>query len=263
MITEQHRRDVASSLAQATRDREPIAPITETWPDFDVDDAYAVQTLVIDERLNAGAGRVGWKVGLTSAAMQQQLGVDQPDFGPLLNDMQASSGGEIAIAGLIAPRVEGEIAFRLGRDLAGPGVTVQDVAQAVTQALPALEIIDSRIADWRIALADTIADHASSAMFVLSDDGASPAAIDLPGVELTLLVNGDVVDRGVGRAVLGDPLEAVAWLANTLGAYGERLSAGDVILAGALHTSIPVQAGIHVEARFSDPALGTVTVSFA
>jgi 2-keto-4-pentenoate hydratase len=100
-------------------------------------------------------------------------------------------------------------------------------------------------------------------MFVLGDDGASPAAIDLPGVELTLLVNGDVVDRGVGRAVLGDPLEAVAWLANTLGAYGERLSAGDVILAGALHTSIPVQAGIHVEARFSDPALGTVTVSFA
>jgi len=263
MITEQHRREVASSLVQATRDRAPIPPITETWPGFDVDDAYAVQTLVIDERLDTGATRVGWKVGLTSAAMQKQLGVDQPDFGPLLNDMQTPSGGQIATAGLIAPRVEGEIAFRLGRDLAGPGVTVDDVTDAVTLALPALEIIDSRIADWRIALADTIADHASSAMFVVGDDGAPPEAVDLRAVELTLFVDGEAVDRGVGSAVLGDPLEAIAWLANTLGGYGQTLPAGDVILAGALHASIPVKAGTQVEARFSDPALGTVSVAFS
>ena len=263
MITEQHRREVASALAKATQDGEPIPPITETWSGFDIDDAYAVQALVIGQRVEAGAARVGWKVGLTSAAMQKQLGVDQPDFGRLLSDMQAPPGGTIEIAGLISPRVEGELAFRLGRGLAGPGVTVADVADAVAEALPALEIIDSRIADWRIALPDTIADHASSAMFVLGADRAAPQQIDLPGVEMTLLVDGQEVDRGVGRAVLGDPLAAVAWLANAIGAYGERLLAGDVVLAGALHASIPVRAGIDVEARFSDPTLGTVSISFA
>jgi 2-keto-4-pentenoate hydratase len=264
MITEQHRQEVATSLAQAARERAPIPPITETWPGFDVDDAYAVQTLVIDERVGStGARRVGWKVGLTSAAMQRQLGVDQPDFGPLLTDMQAPCGGTIETSGLIAPRVEGEIAFRLARDLAGPGITVQDVADAVVIALPALEIIDSRIADWKIALADTIADHASSAMFVVAADGTPLDGLDLQGVEMALLIDGEEVDRGVGRAVLGDPLEAVAWLANTLGEYGERLSARDVVLAGALHASVPVRPGMRVEARFSDAALGSVSVSFA
>jgi 2-oxopent-4-enoate hydratase len=263
MITDQQRREAALALAQASHDRTPIPPVTETWPEFDVDDAYAVQTLVIDERLKAGAGRVGWKVGLTSAAMQQQLGVDQPDFGPLLDDMQVPCGGEIAIAGLIAPRVEGEIAFQLRHDIVGPGVTLEDVAGAVLLALPALEIIDSRIVDWRIGLADTIADHASSAMFVLGDDGLSPDGVDLSSVELTLAVNGEEVDRGVGSAVLGHPLRAVAWLANTLAAYGEQLSAGDVILAGALHASLPVGTGTQVEARLSDPGFGSVGVSFA
>lgn len=260
MTTEDRHRAAASALAAAARDRVPIAPLSETWPGFDVDDAYAVQTLFVAGRAEAGARTVGWKVGLTSLAMQRQLGVDQPDFGPLLDDMEISTGGEVPAASLIAPRIEGEIAFRLGSGLEGPGVDRDGAAEAVEVVLGALEVIDSRIADWRIALPDTIADHASCARFVLGESGVPLDRLDLPSVELVLTVDGDEAGRGTGSAILGDPLLALAWLANTLGAYGRELRAGDVILAGAVHAAVPLRAGTHVRAAFSDPAIEAVSV---
>ena len=238
-----------------------MAPITETWPTVDLDDAYAIQTAVIVARRAAGAQVTGWKVGLTSEAMQRQLGVDQPDFAPLLDDMAVTDNGHIPIAELIAPRVEGELAFRLASDLQGD-VTVEQVAAAVDLVVPALEIIDSRIADWRIALADTIADHASCARYVLGTGGAALTDVNLETVELVLDQDGEDVGRGTGDAVLGHPLRAVAWLATTIAAYGQHLAAGQIVLAGALHGAVPAAAGHRVRARFSDPLLGCVSVNF-
>ncbi|MBN9624464.1 MAG: 2-keto-4-pentenoate hydratase, partial [Actinobacteria bacterium] len=161
MIDKSAREAAAAALDEARTTATPIEPPTETWPGFDVDDAYAVQALGIDRRLAAGAAIVGWKVGLTSEAMQRQLGVDEPDFGPLLDRMEVSADATVERSGLISPRIEAELAFRLRAELGGPGIDVAAVAAAVDTVLPALVLIDSRVVDWRIQLADTIADHAS------------------------------------------------------------------------------------------------------
>jgi len=260
MISPAERRQAADALTNARLRRAPIAPLTETFPGFDVEDAYAVQELAIAHRRIAGARPVGWKVGLTSLAMQRQLGVDQPDFGPLLDEMRVADGA-CPVGDLISPRVEGELAFVLGDDVGGSGVSDEQALAAVERVVPALEIIDSRVADWRIALADTIADHASSARFALGGPGSAPDGVDLAAVQLVLEQDGVEVDRGVGAAVLGHPVRAVAWLARTLDAYGERLHTGDVVLAGALHAAIPVVAGSEVRARF-DGGVGEVAVRF-
>lgn len=262
MIAAADRQAAASALTDARRDRVAIEPLTESWPGLEIEDAYAIQTIVIDQRLGGNATVSGWKVGLTSLAMQQQLGVDQPDFGPLLDDMRVADGGAVDTTRLIAPRVEGELAFRLKADMRGD-VSLDEVADAVDVVLPALEIIDSRIVDWRIKLADTIADHASCALYVAAEHGATLSDVALQTVELVLEQDGEELGRGTGEAVLGDPLKAVAWLAATIGAYGRQLSAGDLVLAGALHASVPITPGTRVEARTSDPALGSVSVTFA
>jgi 2-keto-4-pentenoate hydratase len=258
VIAADDRGAAAAALEEARRTVTPIEPLTESWPGFDVEDAYAVQAIQIERRRGQGTSVVGWKVGLTSAAMQRQLGVSEPDFGPLLDDMEIEPEGDLACDGLISPRVEAELAFRLGADVGGPGITRTAVAAAVDAVLPALEIIDSRIVDWRIKLADTIADHASCAAFVVGPPVPLPA-VDIEAVGVSVSV-GDVVEQGVGSAVLGNPLEALAWLANTLAPYGESLCAGQTILAGALHASIPFGPGDRVEAVFDHPALGSLSL---
>ena len=206
-----------------------------------------------------GATVIGHKVGLTSAAMQQMLGIDQPDYGHLRDDMLYEGGAEVRAAGFIQPRAEPEIGFVLKTQLAGPGVTLEDAAEAVGAVVPALELIDSRIRDWKIGLLDTIADNASSGAFVLGDR-VEPKGLDLAGIDCSLSLRGDVVETGDGAAVLGNPLAAVAWLANTLAGRGIALEAGHVVLPGACTRAIPVDVGDTVEAVFE--GLGTVKVSF-
>lgn len=253
-------RSVADDLDQASRLGVPTVPPISVHPDLDLDTAYEIQQANIRRALARGDVRVGHKIGLTSLAMQQQLGVDSPDFGVLLSSMQVPDGGT-AGQPLLQPRIEAEIAFLLGADLDKPNLTVEDVLAATSAVLPALEIIDSRVADWKISLLDTVADNASSGAFVLGSPVALPA--DLRDVELVLTCDsgdGDVeVGRGLGSAALGHPAECVLWLAQALAARGEVLRGGSVILSGAVHASVPVKPGQVF--RVTSP-LGSVSVRF-
>jgi 2-oxopent-4-enoate hydratase len=253
--------ELAALLEEAERTRRPIAPPVELDPDLTLDGAYSIQSRNIERRVAAGARRVGHKVGLTSKAMQAQLGVDEPDFGVLLDGMMVEEGQPVRLDKLIAPRVEAEIAFLLAEDLIGPGVTTTDVVKATAGILPVFEVIDSRVADWKITLLDTVADNASSARVVLggrmtSIDGRDPRLIG--GV---VTRNGELVATGAGAAVLGNPLTCVAWLANALAPYDGGLKAGDLVLAGAVHAAFPVAAGDVVRAEFA--GLGSVVATFA
>src|SRR6266542_2505735 len=223
-------------------------------------DAYAIQAGWLTRKLAAGAELVGRKVGLTSQAMQKQLNVHEPDFGFLLRTMLVPSGGTLARAELLRPRVEPEIGFWLARDLRGPGVTVEQVLAATRGVCAAMEIVDSRIADWRIKLVDTIADNGSSARAVFSDNVVPAGDVDLAAERVTLLRNGEPVGEGDGAAVLGHPAEAVAWLANTLATFDQALRAGQVVLPGAMCASVFAEKGEVFEARFT--RLGSVTVRF-
>ena len=247
-------------LFEAWRTRQPIPPLTAERPDLSPADAYAIQQVVVARRLAAGERIVGWKIGLTSRAMQEQLGVDQPDYGPILTGYLAAEGETIETASLIAPRVEAEIAFRLRAPLRGPGGSVLDVLAATDGVAPAIEVIDSRIEAWRIRLADTIADLASSARVVVGGCLTPVAGLDLRTVGVVLERRGEVVATGAGAAALGHPAAAVAWAANTLGALGVTLEAGSLVMPGALHASVPAVAGDTFRARFD--GLGSVTVRF-
>ena len=249
---------LARRLLQADMTATPIEPLTSEVSDLTIDDAYAVQRAGRALRVAAGGRVAGHKIGLTSEAIQRQLGVDQPDYGYLLASMTVDGGAAIEVSGLIAPRVEGEVAFILGEALAGDGVTADDVLAATASVAPALEVIDSRIADWRIRLPDTIADNASSAVAVIGEP-RSPDGIDLPGLRITLSV-GDEVVEGSGAAVLGHPATSVAWLVRALARHGEGLAAGEVVLSGALARAVDVGAGIAATAIFD--ALPSVTATF-
>jgi 2-oxopent-4-enoate hydratase len=250
-----HAEAASRALADALETRTPIPPLSTTWPGLTVAGAYSVQQLT---RSRAGGRVLGWKVGLTSRAVQRQLQVTQPDFGFLLDTMAIPAETEVPGERLLQPRVEGEIAFVLQRPLAGPGVTVADVLRATAFVLPAIEIIDSRIAGWKITYEDTIADNASSAAFVLGTTPAAVNARDWTLAGLALEIDGEVRSTGAGLACLGHPALAVAWLANTLGRLsgGRGLEAGDVVLSGALGPVVPVQGGEHVEVRIA--GLGSV-----
>lgn len=252
-------RTIAEALRDAERRAVPIEPLAAQYA-MTVDQGYRIQELAIEQRVARGEQVTGMKIGLTSAVMQRQLGVHEPDYGHLLNAMEYPDGAEIAIDRLIAPRVEGEIAFHLACDLTGPGVTAADVMGATDTVFPALEVIDSRIRDWRITQADTIADNASAAAFVLGRPGRSPVGLDLTTVGLVLKQNDVVVETGVGAAVLGNPAFAVAWLANRLAAYGQSLRSGQVVLSGSLVAAVPVHAGDVVEAALG--GLGRVRCAF-
>jgi 2-keto-4-pentenoate hydratase len=252
--------EIAGELLAAYQSREPVEPLTGRYEDLTLDDAYEIQTLQVSHWLEDGAQIRGHKVGLTSAAMQRQMGVDSPDYGVLLDRMFWREHEPIPASAFVQPRVEPEVAFVLAESLTGPGVTVADAIAAVGYVLPALELIDSRIKDWKIGLADTIADNASSGGIVL---GSSPHALDAVDLRLSgcnLVKNGELAGTGASGAVLGSPLSSLVWLANTLGAHGVVLEAGHVILPGSITASIPVAAGDVVTATFA--GLGSVTARF-
>lgn len=231
------------ALFDAWRTRTPIAPLSDGHPQMTVDDAYRVQQRMITRRLESGVRVIGKKIGLTSKVVQKMLGVDQPDFGYLLSDMVWADGGAIPMTRLIAPKVEGEIAFVLKHTLRGPGITNADVLRATECVMPCFEIVDSRIRDWKIRIQDTVADNASAGVFVLGDRAVDPRAVDLSLCGMVLEKNGEVVATGAGAAALGSPVNSVAWLANRLGQLGIALEAGEVVLSGSLAAMLPAQAG--------------------
>lgn len=252
---------LSERLWAAERARRAVPRISDDHPGMDAADAYAVQQGIVKRRMDAGETIVGWKLGLTSKAMQDQLGVNQPDYGPILSGFMVDASSAVRIADLIQPRVEAEIAFVLRSALRGPGVTRDDVLAATQGVVAAIEIIDSRIEAWKIALPDTISDLASAARVTL---GARVLPID--GFEVRLI--GAVLERdpghmvgvGAGAAALGDPVAAVAWAANTLGPLGITMQPGHIVMTGALYASVAVAAGESYTARFD--RLGSVTVRF-
>lgn len=252
------------SIARRLRDAYSggaVLPLRDGLEPTDATGAYAVQA--INTRFWEGQGRriVGRKAGLTAAAVQQQLGVDQPDFGVLFADMQVADGGRLDPARCLQAKAEAEIAFVLGADLPSPETTVDEVAAAVATVHTAIEIVDSRIADWKITFADTVADNGSSAFFVLAKQGLPLAGLDLEGAGMTMTVNGTVASTGIGAAALGNPLNAAAWLARTLAQAGEPLKAGDVLLAGALGPMVTLAPGdaVHTEVA----GIGACSFTFA
>jgi 2-keto-4-pentenoate hydratase len=242
----------AARIVTAIRTGYPCAPVRDLIGAYDVERAYRVQSIVT---------RVGRKIGLTSAAVQQQLGVDQPDFGTLFDDMAVADGATAQCTRLMQPRIEAEVAFILAHDLDRKGMTVEEITDAVAYAAPALEIVDSRIANWDISLADTVADNASSGLFVIGADRRDLRDFDPKSVSMTLRCNGDVVSSGGGEACLGDPLIALRWLAEMSVAVGDPLCAGEVILSGALGPMVEVAAGSTYEAALS--GLGAVRATLA
>ncbi|KNE83317.1 2-hydroxypenta-2,4-dienoate hydratase [Streptomyces fradiae] len=232
----------ARRLHSAETTRQPVSLLSYRQPEISLDEAYRIQWHGTALRVADGARVVGHKVGLTSASMQEQFGIDQPDSGLLLDYMAVQEDGELRLGDLVAPRVEGELAFRLGTDLIGADVSEKAIRHAVASTFLALEVIDSRYGFEGLTLADSVADNAACGRFVL---GAAVAGLvpELGAEHLTLTVDGAAAASGFGRAILGDPLRSVAWLVHRLAAFGTGLRAGDVVLAGAVHASLPLSAG--------------------
>ena len=258
MSTQQAIQAAVERLAEAQRTRVPCAPVRDLIGTDDLPAAYAVQQGLVQARIAGGVSVVGRKIGATSKAVQDQLGVDQPDFGYLLSDMDVSygarpEGGPISMSTLVQPRVEAEVAFRLGQDIDVPEeeITLELVREAVEVALPALEIVDSRIADWGIKFTDTVADNASSGLFVIGTDPKPLSEVEPVEVEMSLSINDEVRSSGNGAACLGDPLEALRWLAVQSTRFGDPLRAGQLILSGALGPFVPFAPGDRVVASIS------------
>ncbi|MEV7085519.1 fumarylacetoacetate hydrolase family protein [Streptomyces sp. NPDC093085] len=251
----------ADLLAEAARSARPCPPIRPLLDAGDIDAAYAVQQLHTERALATGRRPVGRKIGLTSPAVQHQLGVDQPDFGVLFADMAVPEGQPVPAGRLLQPKVEAEAALVLGTDLPHHDPTVADLLRATAFALPALEIVDSRIADWDITIVDTVADNASSGLYVLGGTPVPLDRVDLRAVTMTLTRNGGTVSQGTGADCLGSPLTAALWLASTLARLGEPLRAGDIVLTGALGPMAAAAPGDQFTARID--GLGTVSTAFA
>jgi len=252
--------EVALALFQAERQRFPIQPLSETYPTLTPAQSYAIQSALLGLKQTAGVRVIGHKIGLTSKAMQQQLGVDQPDYGVLLNTMAVASGSTVAASEFIQARIEPEIAFWLAEDVRGPGITAEQILAATRGVSAALELVDSRIVNWRITLVDTIADNASSARMIVSEHIVAVAGLDLAAVETVLSRNGEPVGHGTGAAVLGHPAAAVAWLANKLAEFDVALRAGQVILPGAMCAAVSIAPEDTFQATFT--GLGGVSVNF-
>jgi 2-keto-4-pentenoate hydratase len=251
----------ALALREARAQRQPIAQVSQTFHITNMLDAYAVAEINVQARLAEGARIVGKKVGLTSPAVQKQLGVDQPDFGVLFDDMEYLSGADVPMSRLIQPKIEAEVAFVMGNDLGDDLPAWAEFLRAVDYALPALEIVDSGIADWKITLFDTIADNASSALYVLGDQPVSVGRMQLAELPMVMHRRGALVSQGSGAACLGHPLRAAWWLARTMAKQGRPLRAGEVIMSGALGPMVPVNAGDEVVADLG--ALGKVSCTMA
>ncbi len=252
---------VADAILGAYATRRPVPPVREMLPEGAIDQAYAAQEFNTERWLAEGRKLVGRKIGLTSLAVQRQLGVSQPDYGMLFSDMAVPDGWDVAADQLIQPKVEAEIAFVIGRDLDDEHLTMADILRAVEFALPAIEIVDSRIADWKIGILDTIADNASSGLYVLGAQPKTLAGLDLRMAGMVMEHMGEPVSVGAGAACLGDPLSATLWLANTMARAGRPLKAGDTVLSGALGPMVSVKRGGVYEARIE--GLGSVRAAFA
>jgi len=253
-------------LYDALVGRTTVPNLRDRVPGITIEDSYAIQSRMVQRRLDAGEHIVGKKIGVTSAPVQAMLGVYEPDFGQLLSGMVHRNGDTIRLDSLIQPRAEGEIAFVLKRDLVGPGVTAVDVLRATDYVVPCFEIVDSRIDDWDIKIVDTVADNASCGVYVLGDTPMDPFEIDLALVGMTIDVRrpgddeAELFATGAGASVQGSPVNALAWLANTLGALGIPFRAGEVILTGSLSTMAWLREPQTITCSFGD--LGQCSVTF-
>ena len=263
-MTDMHRTtivELADRLWQAEVDRTPIEPITAIRPDLTIHDAYAIQAYNIRRRVAAGRVVRGRRLGRTSHLRAQVLGAEGPDYGVLLDDMCLDEGDPVRIDLLLQPRVVATMAFVLATDLAGPGITIADALTAVAGVMPAIEIVDSRIADWRVQLVDTVADNASAGRVILGGRLTPVTAVDLRLVGVLLYRNGSPTESAAGAAALGSPARCVSWIADELGSEGRGLCRGDIVLAGPLHRLVPVRPGDYFQAEFAH--LGSVGVQFS
>lgn len=261
-LSTEQRNALGKELFEALRDCKTLTPLTERIPQIEIEDAYHISRAMLECRLaHTGENVVGKKIGVTSKAVQDMLGVFQPDFGFLTTNMDVPNDSDVKIAGhLIQPRAEAEIAFLLKEDLQGPGVTEADVLRATECIMPCFEIVDSRIQNWKIKIQDTIADNASCGVYVLGNERIDPRAVDLPNLTVNVFKNGKPLSSGKGSAVQGDPLTAVAWLANTLGEFGIPFKAGEVILSGSL---VPLESVVPGDEMHMElVGIGTATVRF-
>jgi 2-keto-4-pentenoate hydratase len=251
----------AQRLEEAYATRTPCAPIRDLLGESDIAAAYAVQRRQIDHRTAVGARVIGRKTGLTSRAVQQQLGVDQPDFGVLLDDMDVTAEPQVPSIRLLQPKAEAEIAFVLGADLTEGDLHVAQCRDSVAHAVAALEIVDSRVADWDIRITDTVADNASSGLFVLGEQTVPLTEFEPVEATMRMFLDGEQVSEGTGAACLGDPLNALSWLARIARDYGQPLTAGQVVLSGALGPMVSAPPGCTVRAEIS--TLGEVVADFS
>ena len=251
---------LAGMLIDAEKNVKPVDPLTGEFPEMPLADAYAVQMAGVKAKVAAGARIVGKKVGLTSRAMQDMLGVSEPDFGHLYADMVFEETVPVAMSRFLQPKIEAELAFVMGEDVTGPGVTSVDILRTTAAVVPSFEVIDSRIADWKIKIQDTVADNGSSGGFVLGSQLMPVDAVNLKYVGLVLEKNGQILDTAAGAAILGHPAQSVAWLANALGAIGVPLKKGEIVLSGSFTKAYPVAAGDVFTATFG--GLGSVSISF-
>ncbi|MEW4467429.1 fumarylacetoacetate hydrolase family protein [Parasphingorhabdus sp. JC815] len=235
--------DYGAQLYSALRERKTLKPLIAVDPELSIDDAYKISLDLLARRCKDGEKVVGKKIGVTSKAVQVMLGVFQPDFGFLTDAMYIQGDIDVAKTGLIQPRAEAEIAFILNDNLNGPDITAEQVIAATDCIAPCFEIVDSRIEDWKISIVDTVADNASCGVFVIGETRVDPREYDLPNLKVTVTKNGEALSEGLGSAVQGNPAEAVAWLANTLGRHGVTLDAGDIILSGSLVPLEPAKKG--------------------
>jgi len=252
--------ELAKQLLEAEDNRKPIDPITDKYPSISIGEAYKIQLKVVHLKKKRGQVVVGKKIGLTSKGMQQLLGVNEPDYGHILDKMMIYEGEALSLSQLIQPKVEAEIAFLLKKDLKGPGVTVASVIDATEGVMPAIEIIDSRIKNWKIKIQDTVADNASSARVILGGRIMPIEELDLRYVGMVLEKNGEIVATGAGAAVLGNPAQSVAWLANKLSEFGITLKAGEIIMSGSFTAAVEASPNDAIKATFNH--LGSVTVKF-
>ncbi|MCL2533752.1 MAG: fumarylacetoacetate hydrolase family protein [Nocardiaceae bacterium] len=260
-ISEETITQAATRLATAAKTGVACAPINDLIGPSDIGVAYRVQQKLIDWQIEDGAVIVGRKIGATSLAVQTQLGVDQPDFGVLFDNMDVSDLPEVPTERMLQPKAEAEVAFRLGADLAEGDLDLDQIRAAVTGAVAALELVDSRIADWKILITDTVADNASSGLYVLGDNWVTLDEFEPKDVVMKMYADDELVSEGNGEACLGDPLIALQWLARTAREYGEPLRAGQVVLSGALGPMVPAAPGVTIRAELS--TLGTVTAVFS
>jgi 2-oxopent-4-enoate/cis-2-oxohex-4-enoate hydratase len=247
-------------LYTALLNRQAVEPLTNREADITIEDAYQIQLRMIARRIDAGEHVVGKKIGVTSKVVMDMLGVNQPDFGHLLSGMVFNEGEPVDMSKLIAPKAEAEVAFILNKDLTGPGVTAADVLRATDCVMPCFEIVDSRIRDWKIKIQDTVADNASCGVLTLGGTRRSPRDLDLALAGMVLEKNGEIISTSTGAAVQGSPVNAVAWLANTLGRLGITLKAGDIILSGSQSPLVPVKAGDSLYCSVG--GLGSTSVRF-